>query len=149
MTVEDETSHRAWEPTKAELAFSTLSGILFLGEIIVCFCFYYNYYVLDLLLYIGWIILILGLIIMSLPQAALTKHGKIPEGKSWVHTTVVVESGIYGIVRHPIYVGWILDILAMMLISQYWVTTAFGIIPFLSVVYYTLEEDSMVIVLTP
>ena len=69
------------------------------------------------------------------------KHGEIPEGKSWVHTTIVVDSGIYGIVRHPIYVGWILDILALMLISQYWVTIAFGAIPFLSVIHYTFMED--------
>lgn len=141
MTAKDETSHRAWKPTKAELAFSTLSGILFIAEIIVCFFFYYNYYVLDILLYLGWAFLILGFIIMSLPRTALRTHGQIPEGKSWVHTTVVVDSGIYGIVRHPIYVGWIIDILALMLISQYWITIAFGTIPFLSVVHYTFMED--------
>ena len=132
---------RAWEPSKAELALSVLFGILFIVEIIACFFLYYNFYSLSVTLYIGWVVLILGLFMMTFPRYELSKQGNVPDGKSWVHTTTVVDTGIYGIVRHPLYVGWLLDIFALMLISQHWTTILLGVLPFASVVYYTYVED--------
>jgi len=132
---------RAWEPTKAELVISTISGILFVLEIILCFFLYYNIYSIDIFLYTGWLLLILGLIMMSVPRFDLSKKGNIPEGKSWVNTTVVIDTGIYGIVRHPLYLGWLIAIIAMMFISQYWITILLGIVPFFIVVYYSYSED--------
>ncbi|MGY5853800.1 MAG: isoprenylcysteine carboxylmethyltransferase family protein [Candidatus Thorarchaeota archaeon] len=141
MTDGNEESHRAWEPSRAELAISIISGILFMVEIIVCFFFYYNAYAFDVVLYAGWGLLIAGLVMMSLPRPTLKEKGEIPEGKSWVHTTTVVDTGIYGVVRHPIYVGWALDALALMLISQHWITVLLGMLPFIVIVNYILVED--------
>ena len=132
---------RAWKPSKAELTLSVFFGVLFIAEIIACFFLYYNFYSLSISLWTGWIILIVGLLMMTFPRYELSKWGKVPEGKSWVHTTNVVDSGIYGIVRHPLYVGWLLDIFALMLISQYWITILLGVLPFASVIYYTYLED--------
>ena len=42
-------------------------------------------------------------------------------------TTVVVESGTYGIVRHPQYLGALLTICASILISQHWLFALIGI----------------------
>jgi hypothetical protein len=36
----DENNKRAWEPTKAELAISTIGGILFFVEIIITLIFF-------------------------------------------------------------------------------------------------------------
>ncbi|MGY5877057.1 MAG: isoprenylcysteine carboxylmethyltransferase family protein [Candidatus Thorarchaeota archaeon] len=141
MTDMNEESHRAWEPSRVELAISVISGILFIVEIIVCFFFYYNAYALDIVMYSGWILLVVGFIIMSLPKYVLKERGGIPEGKSWVHTTTVVDKGIYGVVRHPIYVGWALTALALMLISQHWITVLLGALPFIVIVNYILVED--------
>jgi len=132
---------RAWKPSKAELALSVFFGLLFVAEIIACFFLYYDFYSLSVSLYCGWALLILGLLMMTFPRYELSKKGGIPEGKSWVNTTTVVDSGIYGIVRHPLYVGWLVDILALMFISQYWITIMLGVVPFASVVYYIYLED--------
>lgn len=78
---------------------------------------------------------------MTLPRYALREKGNIPEGKSWVHTTALVDTGIYGVVRHPIYVGWNLSNLAMMFISQHWITILVGVLPFIAVLYYIQLED--------
>jgi protein-S-isoprenylcysteine O-methyltransferase Ste14 len=141
MGSEGEVGTRAWKPSKAELALSVFFGTLFIVEIVVCFFLYYDFYSLTAVLYIGWALLILGLLMMTFPRYDLSKRGNPPEGKSWVHTTTLVDTGIYGIVRHPLYVGWLLDIFALMLISQYWVTILVGALPFASVVYYTYVED--------
>ncbi len=141
MTDGNEGSQRAWEPSRAELAISIISGVLFIMEIIVCFIFYYNAYAIDVVLYSGWILMIVGFVIMSLPKYVLSERGGVPEGKSWVQTTILVDTGIYGVVRHPIYVGWGLTSLALMAISQHWVTILLGVIPFLSIVNYVLVED--------
>ncbi len=137
----EQEARRAWNPTKDELAISIISGILFLFEIIACFFFYYNFYSVDILLYIGWILMILGFIMMAIPQFELSRKGGVPEGKSWVHTTTIVDTGIFGIVRHPLFMGWLIDILALMLISQYLITLLLGIVPFVIVVYYIYVED--------
>ncbi|TFF68397.1 isoprenylcysteine carboxylmethyltransferase family protein [Candidatus Thorarchaeota archaeon] len=133
-------SSRAWEPTKAELAISTVGGILFVAQILSCL-FNYNIYGMDVLLVVGWPLLILGIFMMALPRLALAKSGGVGEGKSWVQTTVLVDTGIYGVVRHPLYVGWLLDIIALGIISQSWVTILLGIGPFLMVYYFIEGED--------
>jgi protein-S-isoprenylcysteine O-methyltransferase Ste14 len=132
---------RAWRPSRAELALSVLFGVLFIAEIIACFYIYYNFYALTASLLIGWAVLILGLLMMTFPRYELSKWGDVPDGKSWVNTTKVVDTGIYGIVRHPLYVGWLLDIFALMLISQHLNTFLLGVLPFFSVVYYIILED--------
>ena len=43
-------------------------------------------------------------------------------------TTVLVDSGTYGIVRHPQILGSILLMLASILISQHWAAAAIGIL---------------------
>ena len=43
-------------------------------------------------------------------------------------TTVIVESGTYGIVRHPQFLGAILTVCASILISQHWLFALIGIL---------------------
>ena len=41
-------------------------------------------------------------------------------------TTAIVESGTYGIVRHPQYLGSVLAVCASLLISQHWLFVLIG-----------------------
>ena len=56
-----------------------------------------------------------------LPIYAFKRKGAVPEGKSYMRTTVLVDSGIYSIVRHPQFLAGVLISLALVLMSQYWV----------------------------
>jgi len=56
-----------------------------------------------------------------LPIYAFKRKGGVPEGEGYMKTTVLVDSGIYSIVRHPQFLAGILISLALALISQYWV----------------------------
>ena len=54
------------------------------------------------------------------PSSLCIKRGGVPEGKSYIHTTTLVDSGIYAVVRHPQFFAGILISLALVLMSQHW-----------------------------
>ena len=107
--------------------------ILFMSQIIV------GAYLLDdvsqiaIVAYMG-----LGLYIFSgcifgmLPVIEFRKKGRVKKGKSYIHTTKLVDTGIYSIIRHPQFTTWILWAIAGMLLFQHWVVILLGIpiIPF-------------------
>ena len=108
-------------------------SVLMFLPIILIFLFF-NYYGLDLLMYAGWILLAFSIVIILLAGYEFQKKGGVPERKHLVYTTVLVDSGIYAVVRHPQYLGFIQLILALVLISQHWLSVISGVIG--SVLFY-------------
>jgi protein-S-isoprenylcysteine O-methyltransferase Ste14 len=104
---------------------------------------FYNYYKLDFLVYAGWILLVFSVVIIFLAGGEFRKKGGAPKGKSIVHTTVLVDSGIYAVVRHPQYLGFILFVLALVLMSQHWLSVFSGVVG--SALFYkdVLREEQM------
>jgi protein-S-isoprenylcysteine O-methyltransferase Ste14 len=86
--------------------------------ILVLFLGFYNEAGISVLLYIGWIIWVLSIIFGWLPIFVLKKQGGVEKGKSYVHTTSLVTTGIYSIIRHPQYTAGLLFSLALILMSQ-------------------------------
>ena len=78
------------------------------------------------LFYAGWLLLAVSLTFFFSPVLYL-RRGKPAKGKGIMDTTVVVESGTYGIVRHPQYLGAILTVCASIMISQHWLLVLIGI----------------------
>ena len=101
-------------------------SILMSFPVILIFIFY-NYYGLDLLVYVGWMIFSVGLILIFLAGHEFQKNGGVAKGKHLVHTTVLVDSGIYALVRHPQYLSFILLVLGLILISQHWLSIISGV----------------------
>ena len=89
---------------------------------------FYNYYMLDLLVYAGWILLFFSIVIIFLAGGEFRKKGAAPEGESIVHTTVIVDSGVYAVVRHPQYLGFMLFVLSLVLMSQHWLSLITGLV---------------------
>jgi len=115
-----------------EVLMLVYSVLMFL-PIALVFLFF-NYYGLDLIMYAGWILLAFSIIIIFLAGYEFQKKGEVPEGKHLVHTTVLVDSGIYAVVRHPQYLGFMLLVLALVLMSQHWLSVISGVIG--SVLFY-------------
>ena len=89
---------------------------------------YHNHLALDLYVNVGLIVLMVsGAVFGWLPIFTLRKKGGVAKGKSYVHTTVLVDSGIYAVVRHPQYLGFILLVLGLVLISQHWLSVISGV----------------------
>jgi protein-S-isoprenylcysteine O-methyltransferase Ste14 len=115
-----------WEPTWKDFVFIPLAGVSFISLIAWCILFY-NRAGLDWLLYLGWAVFVIGIVIIAMNRVALKRRGRAPNGGAWLRTTVVVDSGIYAVVRHPMYLGLILVLLATQLISQHWLTALFSV----------------------
>ena len=57
---------------------------------------------------------------MTLSISALRKYGETEENKSWIKTTMLVDRGVYGVIRHPFSLGWIILAISLVMISQNW-----------------------------
>ena len=86
------------------------------------------------LFYVGWFILPVALLFLFSIVIYFKRDGKPGEGKDLMDTTVLVDSGTYAIVRHPMSLGSILLMSASILISQHWLVAIAGVI--LSAVIY-------------
>lgn len=76
----------------------------------------------------GWVIWVLGTIFAIWPIFALRARGKVPEGKNYMETTALVDTGIYAIVRHPQggTAGLLLNV-ALALIGQHWLLVVLAV----------------------
>ncbi|KUO40243.1 MAG: hypothetical protein AVW06_02665 [Hadesarchaea archaeon DG-33-1] len=82
----------------------------------------------DVVMYAGWVIWAFSVVLGWMPILILKRKGGVAKGKSYVHTTALVATGLYSIVRHPQYTAGILFSLALVLISQNWLIAAMGIV---------------------
>jgi protein-S-isoprenylcysteine O-methyltransferase Ste14 len=119
-----------------------LCGILFMLQILV-FMFYYDFSGVVILRWIGWILLIVAFLLFTLSKSALKQHGAPEENKSWVFTTVLVQQGIYGVVRHPFSMGWIIMTIGLAFVSQYWLSILFMIIQLPVIAFGIVSEEKM------
>ena len=88
--------------------------------------------------WVGWITWWTSAIFGWLPIFTLRRKGGVPKGKSYVHTTQLVETGIYAIVRHPqMGAAGLLMSLGLMLVTQHWISVVLGI-PAMGLIYLDL-----------
>ena len=86
--------------------------------------------------YLGWFVLAVALFLFFSPAMYYPKAGKPGTGKGLMDTTVVVDRGTYGIVRHPQILSCILLISSSILISQHWLSALIGV---LLIVWFYVE----------
>jgi protein-S-isoprenylcysteine O-methyltransferase Ste14 len=72
-----------------------------------------------------------------LPVIEFRKKGEVKKGKSYIHTTKLVDTGIYSIVRHPQYITWMWWAVAGMFLFQHWIAVCLGI-PIIPLTYIDL-----------
>jgi protein-S-isoprenylcysteine O-methyltransferase Ste14 len=113
----------SWKRDPLLWAYSALMSV----PIVMVFTSY-NFHRMDLCLYAGWALLGLSVAIILLAGREFTLKGGAPKGESIVHTTVLVDSGIYAVIRHPQYLGFMLFVIALGLMSQHWLSIASGVL---------------------
>lgn len=72
---------------------------------------------------------VLGLLVWAtsailgwLPVITLRRLGEVEEGQPYVKTQQLVDRGIYGLVRHPQYLSFMLVSVGLALITQHWLS---------------------------
>jgi len=105
----------------------TFVTILFISQIIVGIYLLSEVSQIEILAYIGvGLYVVSGIVFGWLPVIEFRKKGGVKKGKSYIHTTQLVDTGIYSIVRHPQYVTFMLWAIAGMLLFQHWVIVLLG-----------------------
>ncbi len=123
----------------------TITWISILIQIILTFVLWDNYYDIYGLVIVGYIFWCLSIVFGVLPIISFRRKGRVPKKTSYIHTTQMVDTGIYAIVRHPQFLAGILWSIALALISQHWVVDVL-LIPVIITTYFdTLEANKKLI----
>ena len=116
----------------------TFVTLLFISQIVVGIYLLSDVSQIEFLAYAGVALYGLsGIVFGMLPVLEFRKKGRVIKGKSYIHTTQLVDSGIYSIVRHPQFVTFILWAFAGMLLFQHWIIVLLGI-PIITLTYIDL-----------
>jgi protein-S-isoprenylcysteine O-methyltransferase Ste14 len=84
----------------------------------------------------------MGTVFAVWPIITLRTRGRVPQGKSYMQTTALVETGIYAIVRHPQGgTAGILFNLALLLIGQHWLLVVLAALGILLIYLDTFNAD--------
>jgi len=110
------------------IAYIGLYGMLIISTII-----HYNSADLAKLVYAGWIILAFGIVFLL--WSSKTREKGQAEGIG------LVERGMYAFVRHPEFLGHILIIFALVIISQHWINFIVGAILIVLLCLAMIEEE--------
>jgi len=100
---------------------------------------------IDALWYIGWVVLVIGFLFFYLALQEFKKKGEAKEGTSVQFTTVLVNSGVYAIVRHPQGLGCFILMTGSILTSQHWFSAIIGI-PISAYWYSTVPNDEAALI---
>ena len=90
---------------------------------------------------IGWIVWAVGMVLVMAPIVMFPRKGGVPKGKTFVHTTRLVDTSIYAVVRHPQYLGGVLAIfVATPLLYPHWLFVVLGI-PGVIILYWSTKSE--------
>ena len=107
---------------------SCFTSALMLSQIILCFFLgRRNPHGFRILVYTGQAVWAAAAVFGILPIITLRAKGRVVEGRNYMHTTALVDTGIYAVVRHPQFLAGVLISLATVLIAQDWVITVLGL----------------------
>jgi protein-S-isoprenylcysteine O-methyltransferase Ste14 len=76
--------------------------------------------------YAGFALWALAAVFGWVPIYQFKKGGGVAEGDSYIKTTLLVDTGLYAIVRHPQFVAWPIMAVAVALVSQHPVVIIMG-----------------------
>jgi protein-S-isoprenylcysteine O-methyltransferase Ste14 len=121
-----------------EFVPATLATSLFIAQIIVGIYLLSGVSQNEILAYTGiGLYCFSGLVFGLLPVFEFRKKGGVKKGQSYIHTTKLVDTGIYSVVRHPQYVTYIMWAFSGMLLFQHWIVILIGV-PVIPLTYIDL-----------
>jgi protein-S-isoprenylcysteine O-methyltransferase Ste14 len=111
----------------------SLEALLFLGNVVTCFLFF-NSRGLAGVMWIGWAAFAIAVIVGWQGYAALSEQGDQRKDENWLQTRALVDTGLYAVVRHPIYLSFLLLSVAPAFLTQH--LASIGISGVLALVIY-------------
>ncbi len=109
-----------------DAAPSIIAFLFFVSQIIYGF-FYAESNRIEIIEYLGVAVFILSGLFGMAPVLAFPTKGGVKKGKSFIHTTKIVDTGIYSIMRHPQYSAFFLWAIGAMLLFQNLIVLLLGL----------------------
>ncbi len=100
----------------------------------------------QLLRVIGVVTLLVAAVFIFTPFYLLSKHGKTQNEIIYMQTSVVVQQGLYAIMRHPQYFGYMLLACGFGLLSQHWGAIALAILSISFFYIQALQEEQFCLI---
>jgi len=119
---------------------SCIAGLFFITQMLYGFAFVHHERIVALK-YLGVGVFLLSGVFGMAPVIMFPRKGGVEKGKSFIHTTKLVDTGIYAIVRHPQYSAFILWAIGAMLLFQDWVVVILGLPAILLTYLDMMRED--------
>ncbi len=95
--------------------------------------------------YLAWAVWAGATVLLFLPTFTLRREGEVPSGKSYVATRRLVRTGIYALVRHPQYLGWMAMYLALLLFNPHWVLVVIAALGIACLYFIMVQEDARLV----
>ncbi|MEJ2207503.1 MAG: isoprenylcysteine carboxylmethyltransferase family protein, partial [Anaerolineae bacterium] len=89
----------------------------------------------------GAALLVLSAAFIFAPFFLLPRHGGSQGGGSYMQARAVVDRGLYGIVRHPQYLGYVLLACGFALLSQHWLALVLAAVGVAAFYRQAIEEE--------
>ena len=120
-----------------------ISLYLLVGLVVQLFMLFFfgNWFGLNIIMFLGFVSLAIAAILF-LSSNVLKKEGGMEKGKGFI-TTKLVATGIYRLIRHPIYLSIVYVVIGFALISQHPVSLFFGLTLTLICYYFMIEEEKL------
>lgn len=119
---------------------STVGGVLTVAQILALF--FVGRDLSGALRVLGYVLWGLSALFGWWPMMLLRQHGGVAQGEAYIHTTQLVDTGLYAVVRHPqVGTAWLLVCSACILIAQHELVLLLGL-PAMAIAYWgTFQED--------
>ena len=129
---------------KADSLYFTIATVALVGSWLLYF-FKFHDPIFPFLIIGGCGNLIVGLTFIFLAMGFLRFTGRVEKGRDFTHTTTLVTDGIFAIVRHPLYLGWLLLYPAVIFLSQNGLVTIMGFLGSICMVQIArLDDESLI-----
>jgi protein-S-isoprenylcysteine O-methyltransferase Ste14 len=124
---------------------SSFASVLTVAQIALAFIFYASGY--EAFKWVGWICVWASAIFGVLPIITFRRRGGVAKGESYTKTTLLVDTGIYAIVRHPQGgTAWLMINFGIILITLHWSSLTLGLLSMALVYADTYKADQYLIV---
>ena len=91
---------------------------------------------------LAWAVWLVAMALLAASTLTLRSRGQAPEGRDFVETEELVATGVYGLVRHPMYLGWAMMYAVMFLFKPNWMLAALGLAGAACVYLFSLQEEA-------
>lgn len=126
---------------RTERIVVVLLAVAFLVEVILSFQLFDSMEQIWLVA-LGFVLVWGAMILGWQARVAFEAGDAMPEGQSWLSQARMVDSGVYGVIRHPMYVAFSVLAVALTCFSQHWLGAVAALFVVGGLCYVMIVEEN-------